>query len=193
MIAYINCFLQSAHLWSLWVGYRLPVKVFSGGSGCGMLGHGRCMWQILDGNASRIPFYYHVVWQRLVHYNDAIMNAIASQITSLTIVYSTIYSDADQRKHQSSTLLAFVWGIHRGPANSSHKWPVTRKMFPFVDVVMVAWRLASLDMGLSLNDSFVSSLTIGFKYLWGYIRAYFRIWHIIFIQHIQHAKDYPNE
>ena len=41
------------------------------------------------------------------------MSAIASQITSLTIVYSTVYSGADQRKHQSSASLAFVWGIHR--------------------------------------------------------------------------------
>ena len=64
------------------------------------------------------------------------MNAISSQITSLTIVYSTVYSDADQRKHQSSVSLAFVWGIHRGPVNSPHKWPVTRKMFPLDDVIM---------------------------------------------------------
>ena len=49
------------------------------------------------------------------HYGDVIIGAIASQITSLTIVYSTVYSDADQRKHQSSTSLAFVRGIHRGP------------------------------------------------------------------------------
>ena len=41
------------------------------------------------------------------------MNALASQITSLTIVYSTVYLDADQRKHQSSASLAFVRGIHR--------------------------------------------------------------------------------
>ena len=67
------------------------------------------------------------------HYNDVIMDTIASQITSLTIVYSTVYSGADQRKHQSSASLAFVWGIHRGP----HKWPVTRKMFPFDDVIML--------------------------------------------------------
>ena len=40
------------------------------------------------------------------------MGTIASQITSLTIVYSTVYSDADERKHQSSASLAFVWGIH---------------------------------------------------------------------------------
>ena len=64
------------------------------------------------------------------------MGAIASQITSLTIVYSAVYSDADQRKHQSSASLAFVRGIHRGPVNSPHKWPVTRKMFPFDDVIM---------------------------------------------------------
>ena len=64
------------------------------------------------------------------------MGAIASQITSLTIVYSTVYSDADQNKHQSSASLAFVRGIHRGPVNSPHKWPVTRKMFPFDDVIM---------------------------------------------------------
>ena len=52
-----------------------------------------------------------------LHYGDVIMGAIASQITSLTIVYSTVYSDADQRKHQSSASLASVRGIHRGPVN----------------------------------------------------------------------------
>ena len=65
------------------------------------------------------------------------MGAIASQIISLTIVYSILYSDADQRKHESSALLAFVRGIHRGPVNSLHKWPVTRKMFPLDDVIML--------------------------------------------------------
>ena len=72
------------------------------------------------------------------HYNDIIMGTIASQITSLTIVYSTVYSDADQRKHQSSASLAFVREIHRGPVNSPHKWPVTRKMFSFDDVIMIS-------------------------------------------------------
>ena len=70
------------------------------------------------------------------HYCDIIMGSIASQITSLTIVYSIVYSDADQRKHQRSASLAFVRGIHRWPVNSPHKWPVTRKMFPFDDVIM---------------------------------------------------------
>ena len=72
----------------------------------------------------------------VIYYDDVRMGAIASQITSLTIVYSIVYSDADQRKHQSSASLAFVRGIHRGPVNSPHKWPVTRKMFPFDDVIM---------------------------------------------------------
>ena len=65
------------------------------------------------------------------------MGAMASQITSITIVYSTVYSDTDQRKHESSASLAIVWDIHRGPVNSPHKWPVTRKMFPFGDVIIV--------------------------------------------------------
>ena len=64
------------------------------------------------------------------------MGAMAYQITSLTIVYSSVYSDADQRKHQSSASLAFMRGIHRGPLNSPHKWPVPRKMFPFDDVII---------------------------------------------------------
>ena len=72
-----------------------------------------------------------------VHYCDVIMGVVASQITSLTIVYSTVYSDADQKKHQSSASLAFVRWIQRGGAvNSPRKWPVTREMFPFYDVIM---------------------------------------------------------
>ena len=57
------------------------------------------------------------------------MTTMASQITSLTVVYSIVYSDADQRNHQSSASLAFVRGIHRSTVNSPHKWPVTRKRF----------------------------------------------------------------
>ena len=64
------------------------------------------------------------------------MTMLASQITSLTVVYSIVYSGVNQRKHQSSASLAFVREIHRGPVNFPHKWPVTRKMFPFDDVIM---------------------------------------------------------
>ena len=72
-----------------------------------------------------------------IHYDDVIMDSIASQITSLTIVYSTFHSGADQSKHQSSASLAFVWEIHRWPVNFPHKWPVTRKIFPLDDVIMI--------------------------------------------------------
>ena len=78
-----------------------------------------------------------VVYCTDFHYNDVIMGTMASQITSLTNVYSTVYLGADQRKHQSSASLAFVWEIHRGPVNSPHKWQVTRKMFPFDDVIVL--------------------------------------------------------
>ena len=81
------------------------------------------------------------------HYSDVKMGAMASQITSLTIVYSTVYSDADQRKHQSSASLAFVWGIHRGPVNSPHKWPVTQKTFEFDDVIMTSYRADEFMIG----------------------------------------------
>ena len=64
------------------------------------------------------------------------MGAVSSQITSLTIVYSTVYSGADQRKHQRSASLAFVREMHRWPMNSPHKWPIKRKMFLFDDVIM---------------------------------------------------------
>ena len=67
-----------------------------------------------------------------IHYSDVIMVTMGSQITSLTVVYSTVYSGADQIKYQSSASLYFVRGIHRWPL----KWPVTPKIFPFDDVIM---------------------------------------------------------
>ena len=82
-----------------------------------------------------VSYVYHKSTS-VSHYSDVIMGAIAYQITSLPIVYTTVYSGADQRKHQSSASLALVRGIHRRPVNSPHKGPVTRKTFPFDDVIM---------------------------------------------------------
>ena len=73
---------------------------------------------------------------QIVRYNDVIMSAMASQIISFPIVFLSVYTGADQRKHQSSASLAFVGGFHRWPVNSPHKGPVTRKMFPFDDGIM---------------------------------------------------------
>ena len=69
------------------------------------------------------------------HYRDVFMSAMASQIIGVPMAYSTVSSGADQRKHQSSASLALVKGIHRWAVNSSHKGPVTRKMFPFDAVI----------------------------------------------------------
>ena len=83
-----------------------------------------------------------ILWNQLKnnvknsHYDYVIMGAMASQITSITIVYSTVYSGTDRRKHQSSASLVFVRGIHRWPVNSPHKGRVTGKMFPFDDAIM---------------------------------------------------------
>ena len=81
-----------------------------------------------------------------LHYSDVIMSMMASPITSVSIVYLTVCSGTDQRKHQSSASLAFVRGIHRWPVNSPHKGPVTRKMFPFDDVTMHNSNLQHHDM-----------------------------------------------
>ena len=106
-------------------------------------------------------YLYVVAW---MYYNDVIMGTIASQITTVTIVYSTVYSDADERKHKSSASLAFVWGIHRGPVNSPHEWPVTRKMFPFDDVIMVFKHLINLlfKASLRIDDTVLAVSNNGF-------------------------------
>ena len=74
---------------------------------------------------------------------------MSSQIIILSLVYSTVCSGAYQRKHQSFASLAFVHGIHRWTVNSPHKWPVTRKMFPFDDVIMI---LSTGTMGINFSE-----------------------------------------
>ena len=65
-------------------------------------------------------FAPHIASLKLeMHYSDVIMSALASQITGVSIVYSTVRSGADQRKQQSAV----------SPVNSPHKRPVTRKCF----------------------------------------------------------------
>ena len=88
--------------------------------------------------ASMITFrIFYLTVMDYHHCGDVIMSAIASQITDVSIVYSTVCSGADQRKHQCSASLAFVWGIHRWLMDNPHKGLVTRKMFPFDDAIMM--------------------------------------------------------
>ena len=88
------------------------------------------------------------------HCSDVIMSAMASKITSFTIVYSTVYSGAHHRKHLSSASLAFV---REWPVNSPQKGPVTRKMLPFDDVTMTTyWRIESVNKFVSFTLSSVT-------------------------------------
>ena len=96
------------------------------------------VWRHHDNNH---PFYGTYcqatsAWRKIGynHYSDVITSTMASQITGVLIVYWMVCSGADQRKHQSSASLR---GIHVWPVNSQQKGPVTRKMFPFDDVIMM--------------------------------------------------------
>ena len=119
-------------------------------------------------------------------YGDVIMSANASQITSLTVVYSIVYSGADQGKHQSSASLAFVRGIHRWPVNSPHKGPVTQKMLPFDDVIMSMWPLdESIGQGFSSNiDNHSQLVTIKPIFRITYEWLYFFCWSNPVVQHL---------
>ena len=122
-----------------WHWYRFPIPWYLGHDSIYMTSHQCRNSHCGSGNSysDKTELWYRIRWNNKhqwewigsSHYGDVIIVAITSQITSLTIVYSTVYSDTDQRKHQSSASLAFVRGIHRGPVNSPHKWPVTLKCF----------------------------------------------------------------
>ena len=84
----------------------------------------------------------------LSHYSNVIKSAMASQITGVPIVTSTVCSCSDQRKHQSSASLAFFRGIHRSPANSTQKGPVTRKCFH----LMTSPWISSVSFDRQLTD-----------------------------------------
>ena len=101
------------------------------------------------------------IYLYMLYYSDVIMRLMASQITGMSIVYSTVCSGEDQRKHQSSASLAFVRVIHRWLINSPHKGPITRKMFPFDYVIVILswviftpsshiWRISSLPSNHSI-------------------------------------------
>ena len=94
------------------------------------------------------PYCFLLIVGWLIHNNYVTMSTLASQITSLTIVYSSVYSGPNQRKHQSSASFDFVMGIHRWPMNSPHKGPVTRKM------IHIWWHYHVLDVPDTWSYSF---------------------------------------
>ena len=125
---------------------------------------------------------------RTIYYSDVIMRAMASQITSLPIVYSTVYSSVDQRKQKSSALLAFVRGIHRWPVNSPHKRPVTRKRFPFDDVIMsiviqIWWKFYSTLIQLVMKWSLWNFENVMLAVLSCHVQNFVAIWYTIMKLH----------
>ena len=101
------------------------------------------------------------------------MSAMASQITSLTIFYLTVYSGTDESKHQSSTLLAFVQGFHRWPVISAHKGPVTRKMLPFDNIIM------AIKIFVLSSWNIVTACVVKIRSVCGWYRdEFFVLWHL---------------
>ena len=108
--------------------------------------------------------------QELFHYCDVIMGAVASQTTSHTIVYSTVYSDSDQRKHFAKHR---VTGLCVGNSPGPHKRPVTRKIFSFDDVIMfiISWYICNLKWGVlsQMHVSRAGASNYTPQILWGVI------------------------
>ena len=106
-------------------------------------------------------------------FSDVIMIAMASEITCVWIVCPTVYSGADQRKHQSPASLAFARGIYRWPIDSSHRGPATRKIFPFDDVIMSRVQYLSLPrVKYEAAASYGCFQTYVFLYGWLYLQMY---------------------
>ena len=90
---------------------------------------------------SRVQTFYF--WGTFYHYSDVIMGVMESQINSLTIVYSKLFRCRSKKTPKLCVTgpWPFVRGIHRSPVNSTHKGPVTRKMFPFDDVIVCEFQI----------------------------------------------------
>ena len=87
----------------------------------------------LCGMRCRYGWTDETVHNETKHLRDVIMSSMASQIPGVSVVCSTICSGVDKKTSKS---LAFVREIHQWQVDSRHKGPITRKMFPFDDVIM---------------------------------------------------------
>ena len=111
-----------------------------------------------------IPFVEPPFTSNTRHYSDVKTSVLVAQITGVSIVYSTVFAGADQRKHQSSASPAFVRGIHRWPVNSPHKGLVLREMFPLDNVIM--------SQGFSVENSITSSFRwFAWRSLFSFVRV----------------------
>ena len=86
-----------------------------------------------------------------IHDNDVIMSTMASQINSLAIVYSAVYSRRRSKKTSKLRVTRLRVGNLPWPVNSPHKGPVKRKMFPFDDVIMTVYSFQDIGHGWGMR------------------------------------------
>ena len=115
-----------------------------------------------------------------LHYSDVIMSAMAFEITGVQIVYSTVYSGADHRKHQNFEPLAFVRGIHRWPVDYLHSGPVTRKMFPFDDVIMIIINKDALHLHIKGSASLIELVETKWPPFCRHLQMQFLRWTLLY-------------
>ena len=143
------CKNTSSHWWVDWLSDKLFIPTtkltLNLGIAATLWGKTTCEWWISTQRPGmQKAFSCHDVIINMVtlqteaveHFPDSKHLNVNQISVTESLVYSTIYSSIDQRKHQSSTSLVFVRGIHRWPVNSPHKWQVMWKMFPFDDIIM---------------------------------------------------------
>ena len=125
------------------------------------------------------PTERHGIIKRAIHYSDVIMNAMASQNTGVSIVYSTVCSGAYQRKHQLSASPTFFRGIHQWPVNSPLKGSVTKKTLAFDDVIMILRLFCSSSNTCILYNFSIIAVSISKARLiiWGNIFIVYNVRH----------------
>ena len=118
------CNFSDFHWWICYIWVRVLTAITP---------HAMAVWHV-DGIMQYGIEYIQVI--RPLHYNNVIMSAMAFQITSLTIVYSTVYS----RRRSKKTSKLRVGGLGVGNSSVTGEFPAQRasntKMFPFDDVIM---------------------------------------------------------
>ena len=121
------------------------------------------------------------------HYSDVIISGVASQITGVSVAYSTVCSGVDQRNHRRSASRAFMRGIHRSSVNSPPKGPVARRMFQSDIVTMVVSHFVSFQVVICQT---LLSLPIA-QFWMRYVSVLGALCLFIWFFYIQNQPKYP--
>ena len=115
---------------------------------------------------------------KFLHYSDVILRTMGSQITSLTVVYSTIYSGADKKKSK-----LHVTGLCARNSPVTGEFPAQRASY--AENVSIWWRhhiSTSLPLGLARNVFLYKKYPV-YLFLWEVIRMQ-RSWLVIAITNV---------